>query len=115
VSVELEVVHHTRYDYAAPVSLAHHLAHLQPLHDAHQQLLAHDLDIEPAPETRHDSLDVDMATPTPLQPGPAARPRCVRHQPGAAATALRRPAARSVAALGDAGRQRLRYVARGAV
>ena len=46
------------YDYAAPVSLAHHLAHLQPLHDAHQQLLAHALDINPVPERFHDSLDV---------------------------------------------------------
>jgi transglutaminase-like putative cysteine protease len=58
VSVDLEVVHHTGYDYAAPVSLAHHLAHLQPLHDAHQQLLAHTLDIAPAPDRFHDSLDV---------------------------------------------------------
>jgi hypothetical protein len=37
--VGLEVEHETRYDYAAPVSLAHHLAHLKPLHDEHQQLL----------------------------------------------------------------------------
>ena len=58
MNVELEVVHHTGYDYAAPVSLAHHLAHLQPLHDAHQQLLAHALDINPVPERFHDSLDV---------------------------------------------------------
>ena len=45
----LEVVHHTRYDYTAPVSLAHHLAHLQPLSDAHQQLLSFELTIDPAP------------------------------------------------------------------
>ena len=36
----LEVVHHTRYDYAAAVSLAHHLAHLQPLDDAHQHTVS---------------------------------------------------------------------------
>ncbi|MDP3611870.1 MAG: transglutaminase N-terminal domain-containing protein, partial [Rubrivivax sp.] len=46
--MELEVVHETRYAYTAPVSLAHHLAHLQPLQDAHQQLLAFDMAIEPA-------------------------------------------------------------------
>jgi transglutaminase-like putative cysteine protease len=53
----LEVVHHTRYDYAAPVSLAHHLAHLQPLGDPHQELLAFDLDVQPVPGTCRDSLD----------------------------------------------------------
>ena len=50
VSAELEVVHETRYDYAAPVRLAHHLAHLQPLDDAGQRLLAFDLDIAPPHE-----------------------------------------------------------------
>jgi transglutaminase-like putative cysteine protease len=55
--MRLEIVHETRYDYAAPVSLAHHLAHLQPLEDAHQQLLSFDLDIDPAPAQRRDSRD----------------------------------------------------------
>ncbi len=58
MTVVLEVSHETRYDYAAPVSLAHHLAHLQPLADAHQQLLAFDLDIEPAPGQSRDGIDV---------------------------------------------------------
>jgi len=53
----LDIVHETRYAYAAPVSLAHHLAHLQPLEDAHQQLLAFELDIEPAPTQSRDSRD----------------------------------------------------------
>lgn len=47
---ELEVVHETRYDYSAPVSLAHHLACLQPLADAHQRLLGFDLRIQPTPD-----------------------------------------------------------------
>ena len=47
--VVLEVVHETRYGYAAPVSQAQHLAYLKPLHDARQQLLQHELQIEPAP------------------------------------------------------------------
>lgn len=55
--MELEVVHETRYAYTAPVSLAHHLAHLQPLQDAHQQLLAFDMAIEPAAAQASDSLD----------------------------------------------------------
>jgi transglutaminase-like putative cysteine protease len=53
----LEIVHETRYDYAAPVSLAHHLAHLQPLDDADQQLLSFDLEIEPTPAHGRDSRD----------------------------------------------------------
>jgi transglutaminase-like putative cysteine protease len=58
MTVVLEVVHETRYDYAAPVSLAHHLVHLQPLSDAHQHLLAFDLAIEPAPGQSRDGTDV---------------------------------------------------------
>ncbi len=53
----LEVVHETRYDYAAPVSLAHHLAHLRPLDDAHQRLLAFELSIDPLPG--HDRAGID--------------------------------------------------------
>jgi transglutaminase-like putative cysteine protease len=47
--VVLEVVHETRYSYAAPVSQAQHLAYLKPLADARQQLLQHELQIEPPP------------------------------------------------------------------
>ena len=57
MTLKLEVVHETRYDYAAPVSLAHHLAHLQPLADAQQAVLAHALRIEPAPAHRRAGTD----------------------------------------------------------
>ena len=57
MSVQLEVVHNTRYRYAAPVSLAHHLALLQPLQDAHQQLLHFELQVEPKEDHRSDSRD----------------------------------------------------------
>ena len=53
----LEVVHDTAYDYAAPVSLAHHLAHLQPLQDEHQQLTNFELTVEPQPAQSNDSVD----------------------------------------------------------
>jgi transglutaminase-like putative cysteine protease len=56
-NVVLDVEHATRYDYAAPVSLAHHLAHLEPLQDAHQQLLAFDLEIGPQPGQERRSVD----------------------------------------------------------
>lgn len=55
--MELEVVHETRYAYSAPVSLAHHLAHLQPLSDEHQELLAHDLVTDPDADARHVGSD----------------------------------------------------------
>ena len=55
--MELLVVHDTRYDYAAPVSLAHHLAHLQPLQDDAQQLLSFQLNLHPAPAQCRDSVD----------------------------------------------------------
>jgi transglutaminase-like putative cysteine protease len=57
MSILLEVTHETRYDYAAPVSLAHHLAHLQPQQDEHQRLLAFDLNIDPPPAQARDSVD----------------------------------------------------------
>ena len=53
----LEIVHETRYSYGAPVALAHHLAHLRPLDDAHQRLLAHDIVTEPPVESRHAGTD----------------------------------------------------------
>lgn len=56
-AVLLEVTHDTCYEYGAPVTLAHHLAHLQPLADAHQELQAFDLEIDPAPGYRRDSND----------------------------------------------------------
>ena len=54
---ELEVVHDTRYAYSAPVSLAHHLAHLEPLEDAAQHLLGFHLHVSPQPDRLHNSVD----------------------------------------------------------
>lgn len=56
-AVELSIVHETRYDYAAPVSQAHHLAHLKPLQDTHQQLLDFALAIEPDPGDLGERVD----------------------------------------------------------
>ncbi len=56
-STTLDVVHETRYDYAAPVNQSLHLAHLTPLADGGQRLLAHDLSIEPAPAQRNSDVD----------------------------------------------------------
>jgi transglutaminase-like putative cysteine protease len=56
-TTDLEISHETRYAYGAPVSLAHHLAHLRPLDDAHQQLLLHELTTEPEGDTRTTGID----------------------------------------------------------
>ena len=57
MSLTLQIVHETRYDYGAPVSLAQHLAHLQPLADAAQSVLGHALEIDPAPAHRRAGTD----------------------------------------------------------
>jgi transglutaminase-like putative cysteine protease len=54
----LNVVHETRYDYAPAVRTAKHMAHLRPAHGARQQLLKHELVIDPEPAQRTESLDV---------------------------------------------------------
>jgi transglutaminase-like putative cysteine protease len=53
----LEVVHETHYAYAAPVTLAHHQAHLKPLDDEAQRLRLFDLEVAPAPDQRRWSSD----------------------------------------------------------
>ena len=110
----IEIVHETRYAYSAPVSLSHHLAHLQPLDDAAQRLLHFHLAIEPGPALQSAGVD-------------SFGNRCVRFQFAQPHTALRVVATSRVemrprfAALEparspawDALRQRLRYVARAA-
>jgi transglutaminase-like putative cysteine protease len=56
--VRLEVVHETRYEYAVPVSPALHLAHLQPLADADQQLASFELQVDPPPDELSTETDV---------------------------------------------------------
>ena len=46
--VEYEVVHTTEYDYSQPVAVSHHLACLAPRVLPRQQVLHHELQIEPA-------------------------------------------------------------------
>jgi transglutaminase-like putative cysteine protease len=53
----LAVTHDTRYDYAAPVIHAQHVAHLRPLQDDAQTVQAFDLLIEPQPSQCHAERD----------------------------------------------------------
>ncbi len=53
----LEVNHQTRYRYAAPVAQAQHVAYLAPMNDARQQLLAHELHIDPPPAQLTHEID----------------------------------------------------------
>ena len=55
--MDIEVIHDTHYAYAAPVSLAHHMAHLQPLQDEAQRLLDFTLSIDPPPALPSHSVD----------------------------------------------------------
>jgi len=56
--MELRIVHETRYDYAAPVMLSQHMAHLCPaLALPGQQRLSHQMLIEPPPVQRLDGED----------------------------------------------------------
>ena len=53
----LHVLHETAYDYAPMVRTAQHMAHLKPAHDARQQLLSHQLTVDPAPVQRSEARD----------------------------------------------------------
>ena len=54
----IAVEHETRYEYEAPVEVAHHLTYLRPVEDAHQQIERFEVTIDPAPSQRTDTSDV---------------------------------------------------------
>jgi transglutaminase-like putative cysteine protease len=58
-SAALRVRHLTRYEYDAPVELAHHLAHLRPRDTAWQSIAAWRLDVEPEPDSGTTSAEGD--------------------------------------------------------
>jgi transglutaminase-like putative cysteine protease len=47
--MELQITHLTRYDYLPAVETAQHMAYLKPLNTPNQQLLKHQLRVEPVP------------------------------------------------------------------
>ena len=47
--MQLQITHETHYDYVPQVDIAQHMAYLQPLTTANQQLLAYSLHISPEP------------------------------------------------------------------
>jgi transglutaminase-like putative cysteine protease len=57
MAIRYNVEHETRYVYATPVVQSWQLARLVPRQLRWQRLLSHALQIDPAPEERHDSLD----------------------------------------------------------
>jgi transglutaminase-like putative cysteine protease len=56
--MKLQITHETCYDYVPPVSIAQHVAYLQPLNTNNQQLLSHSLLIEPEPAQQIATQDV---------------------------------------------------------
>lgn len=51
------VVHRTRYEYSAPVSLCHNEAHLSPRDLPTQKALRHQLLVDPLPDVQHQRKD----------------------------------------------------------
>lgn len=56
--MHLEVTHETRYDYLPPVEVAQHMAYLRPWNTVAQELLRHDLQVEPRPAQQTEAVDV---------------------------------------------------------
>ncbi len=56
--MQLRVTHETRYAYTPAVQTAQHMAHLCPLATTNQRLLAHELQVQPAPDQRADTRDI---------------------------------------------------------
>ncbi len=56
--MKVQVTHETRYNYVPAVEVAQHMAYLQPLNTATQQLLSHTLQVEPRPDQQTPALDV---------------------------------------------------------
>ena len=56
--MQLHITHETCYDYAPAVDIAQHMAHLQPLNTANQQLLSHTLSVFPEPTQQTSMVDV---------------------------------------------------------
>lgn len=54
----LHVLHETAYDYVPPVRTAQHMAHLKPVDNARQRLLAHRLAVSPRPAQQNEFVDV---------------------------------------------------------
>ncbi len=56
-SVELDVVHRTRYVHVDAASTSHHLLHLTPHDGPWQHTRSHHIDVQPAPDESIDRLD----------------------------------------------------------
>ena len=56
--MQLRITHETCYDYAPAVDIAQHMAYLQPMRTANQQLLDHKLRITPQPAQQVATQDV---------------------------------------------------------
>ena len=56
--MKLQITHETRYDYLPAVETAQHMAYLQPLNTAQQQLISHSLMVSPTPAQMRTTQDV---------------------------------------------------------
>ena len=56
--MKLQITHQTRYDYQPAVETAQHMAYLQPVSTAYQQLSSHFLTVSPTPSQMTQAVDV---------------------------------------------------------
>ena len=91
--MKLQLTHHTRYDYLPAVETAQHMAYLQPLQTAQQQVLSHQFDISPTPASLSRTTDVYGNTRCffSLQTPHRVLDVVARHRGCRAAAAARRP------------------------
>ena len=54
----LRILHRTRYRYHGAIDMAQHMVHLRPVDTASQEVLSHELRIDPNPATRSETTDV---------------------------------------------------------
>jgi transglutaminase-like putative cysteine protease len=73
MSVILRVLHETRYDYDAPVELAHHLGHLRPRDTPLQRVREWQLSVTPQPDVG-DAGEVDAPAEGDADPGVSVSP-----------------------------------------
>ena len=54
----LRILHRTRYRYHGAIDMAQHMVHLRPVDTASQEVLSHELRIDPNPAARSETTDV---------------------------------------------------------
>jgi transglutaminase-like putative cysteine protease len=57
--MKFKIIHNTRYDYSAPVTLGHHVLRFQPGNDARQHVHSVAIDVKPEPTLTTQNIDLE--------------------------------------------------------